>query len=45
MQELEGLTDEEIANRIKILDSNIRAMKSEEKRITHELSKLSPTFH
>jgi hypothetical protein len=34
--ELQGLTDEEISNRIKLFENNMRAMKSEEKRIAHD---------
>lgn len=41
MDQIAGKTDDEIANRIKLFDSNIRAMKNEEKRLGHEIS----TFH
>lgn len=37
LAELASLTDDEIANRMKMFDSNIRAMKGEEKRINHEI--------
>lgn len=32
------MTDEEIANKIKLFENNIRAMKTEEKRLVHEQS-------
>lgn len=35
--QIAGKTDDEIANRIKLFDSNIRAMKNEEKRLGHEI--------
>jgi len=37
LSQIEGKTDEEIANRIKLFESNIRAMKNEEKRVGHEI--------
>jgi len=37
LSQIEGKTDEEIANRMKLFESNIRAMKNEEKRLGHEI--------
>jgi len=37
LSQLDGKTDDEVANRIKLFESNIRAMKNEEKRIGHEI--------
>lgn len=41
LSQIEGKTDEEIANRIKLFDSNIRAMKNEEKRLGHEIKNIN----
>jgi 26S proteasome regulatory subunit T5 len=40
LAELEGLTNEEIRRRLSMLESNIRAMRSESQRLTHEQANL-----
>jgi len=40
LSQIEGKTDDEIANRIKLFDSNVRAMKNEEKRLGHEIKNI-----
>ena len=37
--QLAGMTDDEIASKLKLFENNIRAMKNEERRIGHEISK------
>lgn len=41
MDQINGKTDDEVANRIKLFESNIRAMKNEEKRLANEISTLT----
>ena len=41
MKEIEGLSEQEIENRLRMLENNIRAMKTEERTIQHRSSNLS----